>query len=171
MSSRDKLQCIIHSKLFKTTSKVLGVIFLILTVLVAVQPDSFAKFSYPGIFIYNVLGSGFVIIPLLASKMNVAALAFSSGLGNCVSTSINYFVGNSSHGVFANITFVSTIKNLMKKFGFAAVYVLAMIPLPVDIVGLLAGYLDFPYKQYVMWSFLGRVTVYFLIGYGFLALK
>ena len=62
-------------------------------------------------------------------------------------------------------------KKMVQKFGLIAVYILAIIPLPLDFNGLLSGYLGVSYKKYVFVNFLGKVTIFFLVAIGVFTFK
>ena len=60
-------------------------------------------------------------------------------------------------------------KEWMKRFGLFFVYALAIIPLPLDVNGLLAGYLGVSYKKYIAVNFLGKLTIFSLVAFGIIS--
>ena len=109
-------------------------------------------------------------MPIIVQKFNLYGVIFASALGNIVNTSINYFIGYASNSMFSGNAVVEKLKNVMKRYGLVAVYLLAVIPLPLDVNGLLAGYLGFSYKRYTLVNFLGKLTIFLLVGLGILTI-
>lgn len=161
---------IITSKKFQKIYKILGVLFIILTLFISITPDSFMMFGYLGIFVYNIVSSSLLIMPILVERFNIYLLVLVSALGNIPNTSINYFLGATSNTLFSRNKYVLMLKKFMNKFGLIAVYILAIVPIPVDINGLLSGYLGIPYRKFVLVSFLGKVTIFTLAAYGVVTL-
>jgi membrane protein YqaA with SNARE-associated domain len=157
---------LVKSTLFKRIFLVLGIIFIALTYFISVTPDSFLVYGYFGVFLYNIFASSILIMPILVEKMNLFWVIIVSALGNIPNTSINYLVGNTSKRFFSNNPFLLLIKKWMEKYGLIVVYLIAIIPLPIDVNGLMAGYVDIPYKKYILVNFLGRCTSFLLAGLG-----
>lgn len=157
---------IVKSTFFKRIFLVLGIIFIILTYFISVTPDSFLIYGYFGVFLYNIFASSILIMPILLERMDLGWVVFFSALGNIPNTSINYLVGSTSKRLFSNNAFLQLLKKWMVKYGLIVVYIIAIIPLPIDINGLMAGYVGIPYKQYIVVNFLGRVTSFLLAALG-----
>lgn len=163
---KKKAGKVVKSGIFKKAFLVLGILFVILTFFISVTPDSFIKYGYAGVFVFNVVSSGLLIMPVLVKKLNIFLVILVSALGNIPNTSINYLVGNTSTNLFSHHPLVVKLKKLMERFGLAIVYILAIIPLPLDVNGLLSGYVGIPYKRYVLVNFLGKVTIFSLVVFG-----
>lgn len=166
MGKKRKLAEIAASKPARRIMLGLGILFIILTFFIAVTPDSFLKFGYPGIFAFNTISSGLLIFPIIAKKFNIFGVVLASALGNALNASINYLVGYASSGSFAALPFVTTLKKWMKRFGLIIVYILAVTPLPLDVGALLSGYLNISYRKYILVNFLGKVTLFLLVSLG-----
>lgn len=171
MTQQQKVQSVVQSKLFRYTFTVLGILFVILSYFITVTPDAFLHFGYFGIFTFNVISSGLLIMPVLTEKFNLFMVIFFSALGNIPNTSVNYFLGMSSSGLFSKVQLITKMKEFMKRFGLFAVYVLAVVPLPIDLNGLLSGYLGIPYKKYIAVNFLGKLTIFLIAGLGIITLS
>jgi membrane protein YqaA with SNARE-associated domain len=156
------------SDTFKKTLTGIGVLFIILSFFIAIQPDTFLTFGYIGIFLYNAINSGLLILPVLTQKLPLIPVVLASALGNIPNTSINYFVGNSSTRLFSGNKYITWLKNVMKKFGLFAVFILAIVPLPLDVNGLMSGYLGIPFKKYILVNLLGKLIIFTLVGIGLL---
>lgn len=162
----EKIKAIVTAGWFQKTLRLLGIIFIVATFFITVKPDSFLRFGYAGIFAYSIVGPGLVIVALLAQKVNLLFLILFAALGSCINTSITYAVGNGSNTILGNKKPVIKLRDLVKKYGLIAVYVLAAIPTPFDVNGLISGYLGIPYRRFVVAAFLGRTTSYLLVGLG-----
>jgi membrane protein YqaA with SNARE-associated domain len=160
---------LIHHPLFRKVLSGIALFFVVLTYFISVTPDSFIKFGYAGIFVFNALSSGLLLIPILLEKFNLYALIFVSALGNIPNTSINYLLGATSSSLFGNNPLIGKAKLLLRKFGLVVVYAFAVIPFPIDINGLLSGYVGIPYLQYIAVNFLGKLTIFLLVGLGVLS--
>jgi len=159
----------IASPLFRKVFGVLGILFIILTYFISINPGSFLGFGYFGIFVFNVVSSGLLLLPLVVGKFNIIGIVVVSSLGNIINTSINYVVGHSSSRMFSHLPFINSLKKFVKRFGLVAVYVLSIVPFPIDINGLLSGYLEIPFRHYILANFLGKLTVFLLAGLGLLS--
>lgn len=168
---RKKIIEIISKKQFQTVYKILGILFIGLTFFISVSPDSFIKFGYLGVVGFNIVSSGLVVIPVLVERLNIVGVVFSSAFGNAVNTSINYFIGATTHTLFSNNIVVKKLKQFMDKFGLFAVYILAIVPMPLDLNGLLSGYFRVPFKKYLIVNFLGKITVFFLVALGVITIS
>lgn len=167
---KKKAAKVVKSSIFRWVFLSLGVLFVILTFIISITPDSFLKYGYFGVFIFNVVSSGLLIIPVLVAKMNIFLIVLVSALGNIPNTSINYLVGNTSNHLFSRHPVVLKLKKWMEKFGLIIVYILAIVPMPLDVNGLLSGYVGIPYKQYILVNFLGKITVFALVAYGVISI-
>jgi membrane protein YqaA with SNARE-associated domain len=166
MKAKKHARKIVQSPVFRRTMQIIGIFFIILTYFIAISPAAFLKLGYIGLFLFNIIGSGLVIIPLLAQKMNIIGIVLACALGNAINTSINYLVGNTSSSMFSHNSIVTKLKTLLHKFGLWMVYVFAIIPFPLDINGLLSGYISIPYPKYITVNFLGKITIFLIVAWG-----
>lgn len=171
MNKRDSLTKIVQSTTFKRIAVLLSIFLIGCTFFIAVQPDSFIRLGYFGVFIYNILGSGIFIIPVLSTKLNIFWLIFFSSLGNVINTSVAYILGHSTHSLFPKVELIAKIKKFMRHYHLIGLYIVTIIPFPIDIAGLLSGYLQIPYPLYVLINFLGKSTLFALIALGIIAIQ
>ncbi len=160
----------LRSKTWKWVTIVLGLSFFIYTFLfVARDPAPFLKFGYVGVFVFNLFGPGMFLIPSLALHMNVPLLALVSALGMATNDSVSWMVGKNGDVVVPRGKRVIRIEGLIVKYGAFALFFWALIPFPYDLIGLIAGYLQVPYRAFVLATFLGRFLRFLLIGFGTVA--
>ncbi len=158
---------VVKSPVFKLIASVFGIIFLILTFFITLAPDTFSGYGYLGIFLFNIFNTSILIMPILLERFDLWGIVFFSALGNIPNTSVNYLVGDTSKRLFPHNSVITLLKKWMhKKYGLIVVYLIAIIPLPIDINGLLAGYVGIPFKWYILVNFLGRATSFLLAGLG-----
>lgn len=160
---------VVLSRVFRRFLLIVGCLFVLLTAFLSLNPDPFLRFGYMGVFVYNLVGSGLLLIPVVSHRLNLFFLILFSALGNVANTSLNYFIGSNSTTVVTKIPHVDKAKTFLKHFGFIGVYTLAIVPLPIDLNGLLSGYLGVPYRWYIVVNFLGKVTIFLLVGLGILS--
>jgi membrane protein YqaA with SNARE-associated domain len=159
----EKAVNIVQTDVFRKMFTIIGIFFICTTPFISLNPDTFSEFSYLGVFIFNIVSSGLLILPALSAKFNIPLLITTSALGNVLNTSVNYFVGYSSTHIFSHNPLVIKAKKFIKRFGLLAVYILAIVPLPLDVNGLLSGYIGVPYKKYLLVNFLGKITIFFIV--------
>lgn len=171
MKSNGKIAKIITLPWVKKTLTIVSIIFVIGTYFIAISPESFLKLGYVGVFIFNVLSSGLLLVPILVEKMNLPGVVIASSLGNIPNTSINYVLGQNTKSLVAKIPFVPKLEHLVERFGLYIVFVFAMIPFPIDINALLSGHLGIPYRRYILVNFLGKILLFTLVGLGVITLS
>lgn len=145
---KQRLQQIVTNPFFRYIFLGLTILFVISTVFINVNPKGFIKYGYLGIFVFNIVSSGLLIIPTLSPKFHLLPLVLVSGLGNGVNTSINYLVGSSGKSYLVKVSFLQKIKTWLKRFQIIVIYLLAILPLPLDVNGLLSGYTGVSYKKF-----------------------
>lgn len=167
---KEKLISIVQSKLFKKITFALGIIFIILTLFISVDPTPFLRFGYLGVFAFNIFGSGTLLVPFLVKHMNLVLLAAFSSLGMAVNDSVSWFIGATGGTMTQKGKKLERIEESVKKYGVIALFFWSLIPFPYDLVGFVAGYLGMPYVKYIIPTFLGKFIRIILIGLGVISL-
>jgi membrane protein YqaA with SNARE-associated domain len=146
---------------------VLGISYAILRY--STNLDWFEQYGYLGAFIASFITCstvllpipGFVVIAAIAASpaTNWAIVALVSSLGDGLGECISYFVGYGGAVVVhpAQLKWYHKAEVWMKRWGSATVFVLAMIPLPFDVVGMAAGALRFPLWKFLLATVAGRL--------------
>ena len=156
----------LQSNKFKKIGFFLGILFLILTVFISYKPEPFLKFGYVGVFIFNLFGPGTFLIPTLAQHMSVFWLALASSVGMSFNDSISWLIGSYGITVIPRSKRVIQIEKSLEKYGFLFLFFWSAMPIPYDLVGLITGYLGYPYKKFIVPSVIGKFTRFILLGYG-----
>lgn len=162
----ESLTKLFQLKVFKGTVFLLGLAFIVLTFVASLNPQPFLRFGYLGVFVFNLFGPGTLLIPFVFRHMNVFVLAFVSALGMALNDSVSWLVGKSGDVVLPRSKRVENLKKNISRYGPPAFFFWALIPFPYDLVGLLAGYLEFKYKSFIIPTFLGRFTRFLILGSG-----
>jgi membrane protein YqaA with SNARE-associated domain len=163
---RAKLIKLLSSAKFKRATFILGLIFFVLTLFISLDPQPFLRFGYVGIFIFNVLGAGTILAIPLARHMNILGLAIASASGMALNDSVSWLVGRSSDSVIPRSPKVARIEKGLHKYGSIALFFWSLIPFPYDIIGFIAGYLEFSYPKFILPTFLGKFVRFLLLGFG-----
>ncbi|HUS60002.1 MAG TPA: VTT domain-containing protein [Nevskiaceae bacterium] len=167
---KDRLVKLFQNEKFKKIALVLGVLFIVLTLVISFNPKPFLKFGYLGVFVFNLFGPGTLLIPALSRYMNIFGLAFVTSLGMALNDSVSWLIGRSGDVVIPRSKKVLKMEDVLQKYGPFALFVLSFMPLPYDFIGLIAGYLGISFKFFLMPTFLGRFIRMILIGMGTVAM-
>lgn len=156
----------LHSKVFKHITFIVGLSFVILTLFIIIDPRPFLRFGYFGVFLFNLFGGpGMFLIPVLSRHMSVFLLACVSSFGIGVNDSVSWVVGKSGDVIFPKSRKIKEIEGSIQKYGIFALFFWSLIPFPYDVVGIIAGYLGFPYLSYFIPTFLGKFIRFFILGF------
>jgi len=162
----ERIAHLLNSRLFKKISLVVGSTFLFLAFFIALDPDSFLKYGYPGVFTFNLVGPGTLLIPSLSQRMNVVGVSFFSALGMALNDSVGWLVGRSSDVVVPRPKWTGRIEQSMRRYGHMAVFVLSVVPIPFDMFGIIAGYVGFSFLGVYIPAFLGKFVRFLIMGFG-----
>lgn len=158
-----------QSPFFKKITVVAGVVFFVATILIFIDPQPFVRLGYFGVFVFNVVGPGTLLVPSLAQHMNIFGLAFASALGMAVNDSVSWLVGRNGDVVIPRGDRVRKIEGTLQRYGPFGLFFWSLIPFPYDLIGLIAGYMEFKYIVFFLPTFLGKFFRIILIGSGVIA--
>ncbi len=163
---KERWERITQNAWFKRAYTSIGSVMIILSFLIVVEPEPFLRFGYLGVFGFNLIGPGTLLIPTLSLKMNIWGLALASAGGMALNDSLSWVVGQGGRSIITPSPRAQKIEQGIKKYGIWALLFWSIMPIPFDFVGLIAGYLGFPFSKMFVASFLGKVTRFLLIGLG-----
>lgn len=136
-------------------------------------------FGYLGLFLWNVIASGMLIVPLpglaaafaVASIWNPILVALASAAGSTLGEGTSYLAGRGSHStvkrVASNHRMYSKIDRWMQSRGAVTLFIFAMIPLPFfDVVGFAAGSLKYPIQRFAVAVLLGKIVKFSIVAAG-----
>lgn len=133
----------------------------------------FEKYGYLGIFIISVIGNIAVFSPtaplasiLGGSMYNPWIVSFVTTLGAVVGEMASYIVGYAGENTIQHYTWYDRIKQYMEMNGTLTIFLLSVIPNPLfDLVGIIAGATNYPLRQFIIISFLGKWIKYGIFAF------
>ena len=158
-----------QSKPFKVFTLILAVIFYLLALVIALAPEPFLYFGYPGIFVFNLFGPGMFLVPAASRHFNIFGVALVTALGMAINDSISWLAGKNGDVVFPRGRRVERFETQIKKYGPWALFFWALIPFPYDFIAVIAGYLKIPFWRFLLPTFLGRLVRFLALGSGTVA--
>ena len=156
---------IIKSKYFKIFTLTISIAFFISAFFIKIDSSIFNTWGYFGIFIFNIFSSGILLIPLLIDQVNPIVLVTISALGMSLNESLNWYIGYVSNEFIKESTFEKKIEKILEKYQYYAIFILALIPFPFDMIGTFSGRLNIPYLKYLITIFSARIVRFTLIIY------
>lgn len=152
----NKIKSFLSSKYFKVFIFVFSISFFIFSFTYRFEFKTFNNWGYLGIFVFNIFSSGIFLIPTLIHVVNPILFVTISSLGMSVNESINWLMGYSSNYVLQENEKEKKVQEYVNRYGYIAIFVLALIPFPFDIVGIIAGRLNYNYFAFLLTIFIAR---------------
>jgi len=135
----------------------------------------FQGYGYPGLFLFALLTSASVVLPMpglvlpyvLGAVLNPWGVALAAGTGAALGELTGYLAGWSGTAIVADTHRYAQVRGWMQRYGALTVFLLAYLPLPLmDFAGIAAGATRMPIARFLFWCWLGKVgkmlTVAFL---------
>lgn len=135
-------------------------------------------FGYLGVFLAMLIVNASVFLPLPGFVIIVAAAAFlnpllvgvaaalGGAIGELTSYAIGYGGGKALEKKLRKNKWYFTIEKLFRSNkGSVAIFVFTVLPLAVDIVGIVCGVLKYNKKKFLVVVFLGKLVLYTAIAY------
>lgn len=158
------MQKIVTTDLVNRLLFIVGFVFVILTIFIALDPAQFIQFGYLGIFVFNLFGPGTLLIPLVADHFNVVTLALVSAIGMSLNDSVVFVIGRSGQSVVKPGKRSDKVRDWVTKYGRLGLFTFSLVPLPIDIVGGTVGYLSLPYSYFIVPTFAGKFLRFLVVG-------
>ncbi len=133
------------------------------------------NYAYWGAFLISLVGNATVILPgavlpILATigiflypvtgPTGPILVGLAGGIGAAIGEITGYMVGYSGRGIVERSKLYIRVEGWMKRWGALTVFVLSLLPLFFDVVGIAAGILRFPLWRFVLFCWLGRTILY-----------
>ncbi len=139
----------------------------------------FEHLGYFGLFAFNVLANATVFLPIpgfvsafiAGAIWNPFLVGLIAGVGSAIGELVGFFLGFGGRGLVNNSgkgkhEFVKKVEKWFRKSGFLTIFVAAALPDPLfDLVGILAGTLDYPIYKFFLATVLGRVIRNIIIAW------
>lgn len=149
-------------------------------VLLGDRVNQLSEFGYAGMFVFNVLTSATIILPVpalvvvfsMGAVLSPFWVGVASALGSTVGELSGYGAGFSGQAVIENVEVYDRIVAWTRKYGVLPVVVLAFIPNPIfDLAGIAAGALRMPLHHFLLASLAGKLPKMWVFAYaGFFSL-
>ncbi len=161
---------------------VIFVITLVLLIIVWHERRFLYKFEhlgYFGLFSFFVLSNATVFLPIpgfvsafiAGSIWNPLLVGLVAGTGSAIGELVGFFLGFGGRGLVKNLDegkygMVKKLEKWFKKSGFLTIFITSALPDPLfDVVGILAGTLDYPIYKFFLATVLGRVIRNIIIAW------
>jgi membrane protein DedA with SNARE-associated domain len=127
----------------------------------------FEQYGALGAFLASFIAStsifvpvfGFVIVGAIAAgdTSNWALVALASASGSALGQFTAYLAGYGGRAIInkENSVWYRRAEDWMRRYGSLAIFTFALAFLPVDVIGIVAGALRFPYWKYLLATFAG----------------
>lgn len=133
--------------------------------------------GYPGLFIVNLISCSSVFFPLpgyllvfiFGGIFNPTLVAFFSSLGAAFGELTSYGAGRGGGYIFKKTQekyFEKGKEWFKKKKGFWLIIIFAATPLPFDVIGILAGVLNYNLKKFILATFFGKMIMNLVLAFG-----
>jgi uncharacterized membrane protein YdjX (TVP38/TMEM64 family) len=133
-----------------------------------------ALFGYGATFVISIILNATVIIPV--SNMTIITglgailplpwlVGLVGGLGAGIGEMTGYVVGRSGRDLLAKNKIYTRVERWVKRWGWIAVFILSIVPLLFDVVGIIAGAMRMPVWRFFLATWLGRTIFYIAVAY------
>ena len=142
------------------------------------NPEKIAElknYGYLGAFLVSLIGNATILMPVTVLPVLCAIgvplypttgiigpiiVGLAGGAGAGIGETTGYILGYSGRGVIGNMKMYLRLVGWMKRWGFLAVFINAVLPLFFDLAGMAAGALRFPLWKFILLCWLGRSLNY-----------
>lgn len=130
------------------------------------KAQELAVWGYPGIFFVSFLAYATVFLPApgitliftMGAIFNPFAVTLAAASGAAFGEVSGYLAGFSGQAVIENVNIYNRLTKWMNKNGPITIIILAAIPNPFfDIAGVAAGALKMPFKQFILFCWVGEM--------------
>ncbi len=178
----EKAKSLIPSWLKKRTTAIAGLLIAV-AVIIAVgwlyltHPevfDTLQDYGYFGAFVISIILNAAVIIPVsnmaiifsLGGSLPLPYLVgLAGGVGGAIGEMTGYIAGRSGRGLLAKSKVYTRVEGWVARWGWLAVFLLSIVPIAFDVVGIIAGALRMPVWKFFLACWLGRTIAYVTVAY------
>jgi len=130
------------------------------------------EYGYIGVFFVSMFSAATIfihapdwaVVITMGGILNPYLVGIVAGIGSGIGEITGYLVGSGAREL--SDTKLGKYRDFIKKYGVAAVFVLAFIPNPLfDVAGLVAGALNIRIWKFIIACILGRTLRYILLAY------
>lgn len=148
------------------------VLVLVIAVIIFVHRDWVAElgnYGYLGVFLISLTSCATIVLPMpsmllifsFGAVFNPVLVGLISAIGGTIGEATGYILGRSGRRLVPDNKIFIRTERWMRKWGTATIFVFALVPpLPIDVVGILAGTLRFPVWKFFLACFFGKAMLY-----------
>jgi len=156
--------------------KVIPVLSLLLVIAITaalfVYRDRVAElgnYGYLGIFVISLVCSATIILPMpgmllifaLGATFNPVLVGLVAAFGGTLGEITGYTLGYSGRRIIGGDKIYIRAEKWVRKWGSLTIFVFSLVPpLPIDVLGIVAGSLRFPLWKFLLACFLGKALLY-----------
>ena len=131
------------------------------------------NYGYLGTFFLSMFTNATIILPMpsilmiipLGATFNPLLIGIVAGFGGAIGEMTAYVAGYSGRTIWRDNQAYQKAVGWLKKWGMLIVFVFAVTPMPVDVMGLAAGNLRLPAWKYFLPCALGKIIKYIFMAY------
>ena len=167
-------------------NKLLPLVALLLIVAIVVgvfyyyhnYPERVARlkdYGYLGAFLISLILNATIVLPagnflvmaaFGAVLPSATIVGLAGGLGAAIGEMTGYMAGYSGQAMVSRQRMYARLKGWVEKWGVLTIFLLSVVPLLFDLVGIAAGVLRFPLWKFFLACLLGRTILYLVIAWG-----
>jgi membrane protein YqaA with SNARE-associated domain len=137
--------------------------------------EALEGYEYLGVFLISLLLNATVVLPagnfLVVASMgavlpSATLVGLVGGIGAAIGELTGYAAGYSGQAIVTRQRVYARLKGWLERWGMLTIFVLSMVPLVFDLVGIAAGVLRFPLWKFFIACWVGRTILYLVIAWG-----
>jgi membrane protein YqaA with SNARE-associated domain len=137
--------------------------------------EALEGYEYLGVFLISLLLNATVVLPagnfLVVASMgavlpSATLVGLVGGIGAAIGELTGYAAGYSGQAIVTRQRVYARLKGWLERWGMLTIFVLSMVPLVFDLVGIAAGVLRFPLWKFFLACWVGRTILYLVIAWG-----
>lgn len=130
------------------------------------------NYGYLGAFLISLVSNATIILPVpgflllfaLGATFNPILVGLAAAAGGTIGEITSYVLGYTGRGILENRTLYEKAVHWLKKWGALTVFVFAATPLPLDVMGMVAGVLRFPLWRFIVACWFGKSVKYIAVA-------
>ena len=131
------------------------------------------NYGYLGTFLLSLGTNATIILPMpsilmilpLGATFNPLYIGLAAGLGGALGEMTAYVIGYTGRGIWHdNPNYVKAV-GWLKRWGMLIVFIFAVTPMPLDIMGIAAGNLRLPVWKFFLPAWPGKTIKYIVLAY------
>ena len=132
-------------------------------------------YGYVGAFLVCIIGNISIFIPIpfalivyaFGSTLNPLLLGLVSGLGSAIGEMVSYFLGWGGRKIIEGKygSRLDAVKRLITRYGVLSVFLVALLPLPDDLLLIPLGMMRYDFKKTFIALLLGKTLMCIFLAY------